>query len=163
MNRSTRLTARVRVAPCAALVAALLAGCGPVPGGRLDGTPTPPPSSWSDALGGDRAFCEIESRPSDPHSIQLDCFVYEDRLYVQSHRFVFASWWPAQSWAAIWLDQPDVRARVGDSLYEVRAVHVVDPKERGPILESRGYDAPVPEGIALFRFDARGTESGARR
>ena len=71
-------------------------------------------------MGGDHALCEIESRPSDPHSIQLDCFTYEGSLYVQSHRWAQASWWPVKSWAVVWLEHPDVRVRIGDSLYDLQ-------------------------------------------
>ena len=44
--------------------------------------------------------------------------------------------------------------RIGSSLFELRAVHVTLAPERNAILESRGYD-PVPDGIAVFRFDDR--------
>jgi hypothetical protein len=131
-----------------------LTGCGPVPGGRLDGTPTAAPPDWSQVIDGERTLCEIEARPDDPHSIQLDCFLHEGGLYVQSHRWVFASWWPTTSWAAIWIDQPSVNVRMGSSLYDAIAVHVTEKTERTAILEARGYD-PVPDGIAVFRFDPR--------
>lgn len=136
----------------AALVA--LAGCGPVPGGALRGHVAPVPAGWSTALEDGRGFCEIESRPEDPHSIQLECFVYEGGLYVQSHRWAFASWWPVTSWAAIWLEHPDVRVRLGDAIYEMTAVQVTDPEQRAAVLAFRGYD-PVPDGIAVFRFEPR--------
>jgi hypothetical protein len=105
-------------------------------------------------LEGERAFCEIESRPSDPHSIQLDCFLRDGALYVQSHRWVFASWWPVESWAAIWVENPQVQLRIDGALFELLAVRVTEPVERDVILKLRGYD-PVPEGIAVFRFDPR--------
>ncbi len=145
-----------------ALLTTLLAACGPLPGGRLEGTLAAPPSDWSNVLDGDRAFCEVQSRPSDPHSIQLDCFVYEGGLYVQSHRWAFASWWPTKSWAAIWLEHPQVQVRVGSSLFELLAVHVTEAAVRTPILESRGYE-PVPDGIALFRFDLRDSRRASPR
>jgi hypothetical protein len=69
-----------------------------VPGGALRGELASAPAAWSEALGGDRAMCEIESRPADPHSIQLECFAREGALYVQSHRWALADWWP-ESWA----------------------------------------------------------------
>ena len=138
----------------AALALALALGCGPVPGGSLDGVVAPPPADWSGLLGGDRAFCEIESRPSDPHSIQLECFLRDGVLYAQSHRWALADWWPVESWAAIWLAHPDVRVRVGESLFELRAVRVTDAALREPILKQRGYD-PVPDGIVLFRLEPR--------
>ena len=138
-----------------ATVALLLAlGCGPVPGGALSGVVTPTPAAWTEALGGERALCEIESRPAQPHSIQLECFVRDGQLFVQSHRWALAAWWPVESWAAIWLEQPDVRVRIGEQLFELRAVRVTDASLREPILRERGYD-PVPDGIVLFRFELR--------
>ena len=134
------------------LVAA--AACGPIPGGSLSGRPAAVPSDWTSAMNGDRALCEIESRPEDPHSIQLDCFLYQGALYVQSHRWAQASWWPVQSWAAVWIEHPDVRVRIGDSLYDVTAKRVTDASERTAILAFRGYD-PIPEGIVVFRFEPR--------
>ena len=136
----------------AAVLAAL--GCGPVPGGALSGAVTPAPAAWHDALGSDRALCEIESRPEHVHSIQLECFLVDGALYVQSHRWALADWWPVQSWAAIWLAHPDVRVRIDGRLYELRAVRVTDAALRTPILAARGYD-PVPDGIVLFRFEPR--------
>jgi hypothetical protein len=108
----------------------------------------------------DRAFCEIESRPEDPHSIQLECFVVDGLLYVQSHRWALSDAYPFESWAEIWLDHPDVRVRVGDSIYELRAARVRDPGRRSAILSRRGYD-PVPDGIVLFLLESRsGGSSG---
>jgi len=138
----------------AALGLSLALGCGPVPGGALGGAVEPAPATWAEALGGDRAFCEIESRPTDVHSIQLECFLVDGQLYVQSHRWALAGWWPTQSWAAIWLEHAEVRVRIGERLYELRAQPVTDPGLREPILRERGYD-PVPDGIVLFRFEAR--------
>jgi hypothetical protein len=145
----------------AALALVLAAGCGPVPGGSLGGTVAPVPAEWSAALEGDRAFCEIESMPQDPHSIQLECFLRDGDLFAQSHRWALASWWPVESWAEIWIEHPEVRVRLGDQLFEVRAVQVTDPERRRAVLRFRGYD-PVPDGIALFRFEPRpGREAGA--
>src|SRR5262245_49456184 len=60
---------RVRRARQRFVVALLLTlACGPVPGGRLAGEVAPVPADWAGTLGGDRTFCEIESRPADPHS-----------------------------------------------------------------------------------------------
>jgi hypothetical protein len=140
---------RVRLAGLAAL---LVAACGPVPGGSLRGSVAPVPAEWSAALPEGRKFCEVESRPERPHSIQLECFLYEDALFVQSHRWALASWWPVESWASIWIAHPEVRVRLDGKLYELKAVHVTDPALREPVLRYRGYD-PVPAGIALFRLE----------
>jgi hypothetical protein len=145
----------VKALRSALFVSLALAACGPVPGGSLSGKLTPPPSDWSAALPDGREICEVESRPADPHSIQLECFLYQGGLYVQSHRWVNAPWWPTRSWALIWVEEPDVRVRLGDSLYEVNATRVTDGQLRTSVLEHRGYD-PVPEGIEVFRFDRKG-------
>ena len=128
--------------------------CGPVPGGSLSGNTTQTPDDWSMLLDGDRAFCEVESRLDDPHSIQLDCFLYEGQLHVQSHRWALSAWWPVESWAAIWIQAPDVRVRVGQQIFDLRAHHVSDPVGRTKLKTFRGYD-PVPDGISVFRFDPR--------
>jgi hypothetical protein len=101
----------------------------------------------------------VESRPADPHSIQLECFLYEGALHVQSHRFAFSRWWPAESWAEIWLLHPQVRVRIDGDLYDLTAVHVTDPDARARVLRFRGYD-PVPDGIAVFRFEPLGPGAG---
>ena len=130
----------------------------PRAGRQLRGTPSEFPSSWHPP-GGDRAFCEIESRPADPHSIQLECFLHDGQLFAQSHRWAMAQWWPVQSWASIWL-AASRRARAHRrALYELRAVPVTDPALREPILRKRGYD-PVPDGIVLFRFEPRSGQVG---
>lgn len=138
---------------CALAVCALLA-CGPVPGGSLSGQVTPIPAAWNESVPGGRRICEIEARPARPHSVQLECFLYQDHLFVQSHRWALASWWPVESWAAIWIANPDVRVRLGDRLFELRAVHVTEAAEREGVLRFRGYD-PVPDGIQVFRLEPR--------
>ena len=145
---------RIVSARAIAILCLLVASaCGPIPGGTLSGTVTPAPSDWS-ATVPDKRFCEIESRPASPHSIQLECFRFEDGLYVNSHRWALASWWPVTSWAAIWIEHPDVRVRVGDALYELRAARIGEPSKRTAVLEHRGYEPP-PDGIVVFRFVPR--------
>ncbi len=134
---------------------ALAPACGPVPGGKLAGTERPVPRDWASTLPGGKEICEIEARPANPTSIQLECFAYEGHVYAQSHRFALSKWWPVTSWAAVWIENPDVTVRLGDDLYKVTAVRVGDAAERRPVLRFRGYD-PVPEGIVLFRFEPRG-------
>lgn len=136
------------------LALGILVACGPIPGGRLSGQTAAIPRDWSAAVPDDRAICEIEARPEKPHSIQLECFVHDRKLYVQSHRWALAGWWPVQSWAGVWIEHPDVRVRLGDELYDVKATRVTDAQERQSVLAFRGYD-PVPDGIVLFRFEPR--------
>ncbi|MFP6808816.1 MAG: hypothetical protein VB957_16800 [Pseudomonadales bacterium] len=144
------------------LTALLVTGCGPIPGGSLSGTMTDVPDSWQEILS-DNQICEIESRLEDPHSIQVECFLYEDDVYVQSHRYVDASWWPTESWALIWQQHPGITVRFEESLFLMDAVRITDLELRETVLKLRGYD-PVPDGIVLFRFDkAKNPESRANR
>ncbi|HTO68939.1 MAG TPA: hypothetical protein VMR31_03685 [Myxococcota bacterium] len=132
----------------------LFSACGPVPGGSLSGHTAPVPASWAAELPDGRRICEIEARPEKPYSIQVECFVFESRLHVQSHRWALASWWPVESWAAVLIAHPDVKVRLGDELFDVRAVRVDDEAQRAAVLRFRGYD-PVPPGIVVFRFEPR--------
>jgi hypothetical protein len=142
-----------RIVSACVLAVVLLSACGPVPGGALGGQPAEVPRDWSSAVEGGRRFCEVEARPEDPTSIQVECFLYQGALYVNSHRWAQASWWPVQSWAALWLEHPEVKVRIGESIYPLLATPVSSP-EREAVLAFRGYD-PVPPGILLFRFDPR--------
>ncbi len=153
MARPARLGGRA--AGLAALAALLIAaGCGPVPGGRLGGDVEALPTDWAPLTEGLSGICEIEARPEDPHSIQLQCYEFDGALYVHSHRWALSSWYPFTSWAAIWLDHPEVRVRFDDAIYELHAERVVDAPLRQEILRSRGYD-PVPDGILLFHLRPR--------
>ena len=54
----------------------------------------------------------------------------------------------------VWLEHPEVRVRIGDSLYDLTATPLAAGPQRDAILAMRGYD-PIPEGIVVFRFDPR--------
>ena len=132
----------------------VLVGCGPIPGGALDGERASAPADWGAFLASEGAVCEVESRREAPHSIQLYCFVHNGGLYAQSHRWALSPWWPTQSWASIWLENPEVRVRIDDALFDLVAVPVTRAEVREPVIASLGYD-PVPDGIVLFRFGPR--------
>ena len=138
-------------------IALLGIGCGPVPGGKLSGEAASLPADWAPLTQGLDGVCEVESRPSDPHSIQLQCYTHEAALYVHSHRWALAAWYPFESWAEIWLDEPEVRVRLGSSIYLLYAEEVTSIRRRDAVLASRGYD-PVPDGIVLFQLRSRGND-----
>ena len=130
---------RLRAAAIAAPLAVALAGCnGPLlvfPGGALGGEVVdPPPTDWSFAT--DR-FIELETRPGDPYSVELNYFVKDGKLYVD----------PAEG--RRWLDHiradPRVRVRLGGKVYPLKATLVDDP------VELEGFD---PERFVL-RLDPR--------
>ena len=101
-----------------------LAGCGGpflmFPGGALRGDVVKEPvRDWSFA---EDAFVDVEFRPSDPYSVELNYFVRDGRLYLD----------PAEGrrWLDYLREDPRVRVRFGDSVYEAVAVLVEDPEER---------------------------------
>jgi hypothetical protein len=102
---------------------ALLSGCGGpfllMPGGALRGElVTDPVDDWGFV---EDTFVDLEVRPSDPYSVELNYFVRDGRLYID----------PAEG--RRWLDHlradPRVRVRFDGKIYERVAVLVEDPEE----------------------------------
>jgi hypothetical protein len=121
-----------------ASLAQLACGGGPLlvlPGGMLEGEVVKEPvEDWSFAS--DR-FVDLEVRPSDPYSVELDYVVRNGRLYID----------PAEGrrWLDYLREQPRVRVRFADRIYPVEAVLVEDPAER------EGFD---PDRLVV-RLEAR--------
>lgn len=121
------------------LAAAAAVGCsGPflvIPGGALSGeVVTEPVTDWSFA---DDLFVDLETRPEDPYSVELNYVVRDGKLYID----------PAEG--RTWFDHiradPRVRVRFGGKIYPVTAVLVGQPGE----LE--GFDADR----YIYRLDSR--------
>jgi hypothetical protein len=108
----------------ALLLAASLAACrGPfllLPGGALEGKPTPAPADWAftDAV----STVQIETRPSDPYSVNIWATGLGPAIYLH-----------AGANRATWVENleadPKLRLRVDDAIYELAAVRVVDQAE----------------------------------
>jgi hypothetical protein len=130
----------VRVSPLALLVAAAAAsGCGGpflvFPGGELRGeSVTEPVEDWSFV---DAWFLDLETRPDDPYSVELNYIVRDGKLYID----------PAEG--RRWLDHiredPRVRVRFGGKIYPLEAILVGTPGE----LEG------FPEDRFIYRLDHR--------
>lgn len=118
-------------------------GCGGpfllFPGGRLAGeVVTAPVSDWSFA---DDMFVDIEVRPDDPYSVELNYVVRDGKLYLD----------PAEG--REWFDHiradDRLRIRFGSKIYPVRAVLVGAPGE------VEGFD---PERF-VYRLESRPVDS----
>lgn len=136
----------------------LLAGCGPIgpiAGGQLSGTEVPEaPNDWY--FSDNHRTHQLETRPSDPYSVNVWGVGLGDRFYLASGTGGEAEW--TQHIA----DDPNVRLRVGDSLYPLKAVRVEDAAERERFLEAmkKKYDdwEPEPEQVEaawVFRLERR--------
>ena len=111
---------------------------GPVlvfPGGELRGEVVEEPvEDWSFVT--DR-FVDLETRPEQPYSVELNYVVKDGKLYID----------PAEGrrWLDYIREDPNVRVRFGGKIYPVRAVLVGRPGE----LEG------FPEDRFIYRLDSR--------
>jgi len=120
------------------LTAGLLACGGPflvIPGGALSGdVASEPVADWSFV---DDAFIDLETRPEDPYSVEINYTVVDGQLYID----------PAEG--RRWLEHiradPRVRVRFGGKVYPGVAVLAGEPGE----LE--GFD---PDRF-VYRIDSR--------
>ena len=124
---------------CLTSLFALLVGCGGpflvLPGGKLSGELVREPvADWSFA---DTAVLELETRPSDPYSVQLNYIVRDGKLYIDPSE--------GKNWLDHLRDDPRVRVRFGNRVYPGTAVLVGKPGE----LE--GFDP----GRFIYRIDSR--------
>ena len=125
--------------PMSVLLLAAVLGCsGPFfifPGGELSGeVVTEPVTDWSFVTD---TFVDLEVRPSDPYSVELNYVVKDGQLYID----------PAEGrrWLDYIREDPRVRVRFGDRIYPLKAVLVGQPGE----LE--GFD----EDRFIYRLDPR--------
>jgi hypothetical protein len=114
-------------------------GCGGpllvIPGGELSGeVVTEPVSDWSFVTD---SFIDLEVRPNDPYSVELNYIVKDGQLYIDSAE--------GRNWLEYLREDPRVRVRFGDKVYPLKAVLVGKPGE----LE--GFD---PERF-IYRLDPR--------
>jgi hypothetical protein len=96
--------------------------CGPISGGRIDGeTATEPVTDWR--FTNDISTIQVETNPADPYSVTTWCVTDGQMLYVPSRNAA------RKQWVKNVLADPNVRLRIGDKVYERRAVRVTDPAE----------------------------------
>jgi F420H(2)-dependent quinone reductase len=97
--------------------------CGPfllLPGGKLDGPVKPAPASF--AFAADAGTIQLETRPADPYSVNVEGAVVGEGLYVSAGD-------SKSRWVENIEADPLVRARILGNVYELRARRVVDKAE----------------------------------
>ena len=122
-----------------AVGSALLLACGGpffvFPGGALRGTVVSEPvEDWSFV---NDSFVDLETRPDDPYSVELNYFVKDGKLYID----------PAEGrrWLDYIREDPRVRVRFEGRVYPLKAVLVGGPGE------VEGFD----EDRFIYRLDPR--------
>jgi hypothetical protein len=140
------------------LLLLLVLGCGGplvmIPGGELSGTVEPVPRDWS--FSDDVENIQLETRPGNPYSVNLWGAGIGSDFYVASGRGLESAW--AQHIEA----DPDVRLRIGDVVYEMRAIRSDDPADRQRFLAAaekkydrfEANDEDVTKAI-VYRLEAR--------
>jgi hypothetical protein len=113
----------VRIVSRLVLVSVFVTACGGpffvLPGGRLSGEEvTEPVGDWSFV---DDSFIDLETRPDDPYSVELNYIVRNGKLYID----------PAEGrrWLEYIRADSRVRVRFGGKVYPLEAVLVGKPGE----------------------------------
>ena len=141
--------------PTAVAFALLLTACGPlvmIPGGELRGPVLPAPADWG--FSDEVDTMQLETRPSDPYSVNVWGVGLGPAFYI-------ASGDADSRWASYIAEDSRVRVRVGDDIYELSAIRVIDESELDAYLDAvqRKYDFEVEpeqrENATLFRLSPR--------
>ncbi|MCR9094428.1 MAG: hypothetical protein NXI30_09435 [bacterium] len=149
----------------AVVIAFVFAGCGPIgpiPGGALDGEVGPAVvADWSFADAVENA--QLETRPGDPHSVNTWWGAVGGKLYVPTSMILGPKDPTGRSWVAHVSDDDRVRIRLGDQVFERRALRLpyggAEYETARRAIEAR-YDIAVadrdPERtVWVYRLDPR--------
>ena len=123
-------------------------------GGQLSGQTAPPPRNWS--FSDEFETVQLETRPADPYSVNIWGMASGRNYFIASGKGMEAAW--AQHIA----EDPRVRLRIGDTVYELRAVRVDGKldRRRFTALGRHKYDDfdsafDEFETAVVFRLDPR--------
>ena len=128
---------------------------GPLPGKKLLGEEvTELIDDWS--FTEQARSVTFEVRPSDPYSVTASCVLHDGVFHVLAASM-------ENRWAQFLLQDPNMRFRMGDKLYPVRATLVEDPARISEIFKTleqkyRGFAQRTSEErtrYGLFRIDPR--------
>ena len=113
---------------------------------------------------------QLETRPSRPYSINIWAVSSGSAFYISSESWRSLLRLGDARWVGHITDDPRVRLRIGETLYERKAVRVQDPAEVASVLTlfEKKYGSGTPlerrlddrapedwEGVRVFRLDPR--------
>ena len=102
-------------------------------------------TDWGFVEGRTRAWVETHTRYLVPHSITVSAWADDGKLYVGCREC------DTKTWPRNVARDDRVRIKIGDSIYERRAIRITNADERAAVL---GPAAGRP-GFAVFRMDPR--------
>ncbi len=105
-------------------------------GGTLSGSVT---DTDSFAFATQYKLLQLEVRPEDPYSVILRVIVHDNLLYIDAAE--------SRRWHKYLKLNPDVRVKLGDSLYRATAVRVSDPEITKHFLHGRTIYRLVPRRL----------------
>jgi len=97
---------------------------GPLSGGALAGDVKPSPERWDFVA--EIAQVQLETNPAEPHSVNTWIGVVEDTAYIPSSMIRGPKAPGERGWVRNVGEDDRVRVRVGDAIYELRALRVAD-------------------------------------
>ena len=126
-----------------------------LPGKRITGEEVAEPNDdWSFMEPSTRVTLEV--RPSDPYSVDIRAYLHQGVLYLNSIS-------PEHRWTQYLHEDPNLRLKVENKIYQVRATWVEDPELVSEIQKAREQISPrlaqrTPQEKAqngYFRIDSR--------
>ena len=161
-RRRMALSRRFRLASSALSIVLVVAACGPLgpmAGSRLRGEMREGDvSSWSFAK--DVETVQLETNPSDPHSVNTWIGVVNGRAYIPTSLILGPDDPSERSWVANVISDPQIRVRIEGVIYELKAVKVEDAAEREDVRAAMmaKYEATPDshsESAWIFRLEPR--------
>ena len=137
------------------LFALALTACepiGPIPGGELKGESAAPPADWTEVAR--EKTVQVQTRPADPYSFNIWGVAVGGDFYIAAAR-------ETNKWVAYIRADPDVRLRIGTTLFDLRAVPVTDMAELARVQSAyeTKYDVGDknnrPQERFVYRLDRR--------
>lgn len=135
------------------LVVAACQPIGPMPGGALNGTVQPVPSDWGELAKVDTV--QLETRPDSPYSVNIWGIALGANYYV-------AAGSGETSWTKYIEANANVRLRIGESVFELRATRVTESQELDQVRAAYGAKYEMTDDqkeqsarATVYRLDRR--------
>jgi hypothetical protein len=123
-----QLTLAVALVGAAVLARSTSGPLGPFPGGPFQATPSKSPFNAEFKLESEEIQMQVPAQ--SPYTITTHAFVIDGSLYVGAD-FTF----PFKRWVYIVQANPQVSIRIGDEVFDRRAIRIQDPGEARRLLE----------------------------
>ncbi len=119
------------------------------PGTRLGGNLAEvQDTDWSFLEGRNQIFVETRTWYLIPHSVTTTSWVVDKTFYVPCGNC------DSKRWPINVQNDPRVRLKINDEIYERKAIRITDSAERRRLMRIPG-GASLPEGLAMYRMDPR--------